>query len=320
MRAQSERLRDSHGDSEEFDRNWGDVYYDLAIKCQPDAERISDDYGFYRLNEAAVRKDPAEHLKREYGIELSSEDAGLLTEMVDAIRRERPVKYFETKYERPVGLEEFAVAVVPEGIDGELRQALENAGLHIETYSPEKAGDRQRAVAQASNMDGVRFHAAMSRGVEDFRERQRKAVKERGSVMPGLKEAEVRVVNVSRHDFTGERPIAEARKWAKENIVGKHELTDSEGRTVPYSISGKAIDKYLSSSAIDKSENLGVHLSVLKMLPEVIGESIEAEVHPDYNKDADGVRRVENSYKSGALVHRFYGAVTVDGVIYRIKP
>lgn len=128
MRKRSDRLRDSRGETEEFDRKWGDVYFDLAMKCQPDAERISDDYGFYRLNEAASEKAPAGYLKREYGIELGPEDSARLAAMVEAVREERPVGYFETKFERPVGFGEFAAAVVPEETDPELVDALRSAG------------------------------------------------------------------------------------------------------------------------------------------------------------------------------------------------
>lgn len=159
MHKQSERLREGHGDTEAFDNKWSEVYFNLAMKCQPDAELISDDYGFYRLGEAALKKDPAGYLKREYGIELSTEDASLLDEMIKAIRDERPVKYFETKFERPVELNEFSTAVVPEGIDKELEDALVSAGLRIEKYSPEKAGDRKRAMAAATDDSSVRFHA-----------------------------------------------------------------------------------------------------------------------------------------------------------------
>lgn len=167
--------------------------------------------------------------------------------------------------------------------------------------------------------DGIRLSAAMSRGREDFDSLRERAVAERGIVMPGLNEKAVRVVEVPRHDFKGDTPIAQAKKWAKGNIVGEHTLTDSEGKDVSYTISGKAVDKYLSQSATGKSENLGVHLSVLKKLPDVIGESVEAEVHPDYNKGEDGVRRPENGYNNSNLVHRFYGLVTVEGEPYRVK-
>lgn len=319
MRRQSGKLQEGHGDTEDFDKKWSGVYFDLAMKCQPDAERISDDYGFYRLGEAAGKKNPAAYLKAEYGVELDAEDSARLSDMIRAIREERPVKYFETKFERPVGFEEFAAAVVPEGIAPDLEQALKSAGLRVEKYFPKKEGDRQRAVALASNIDGVRFHAAMSRRVDDFDSVLERAVAGRGIVTPGLSGAKVDVVEVSRHDFGGERPIAQARTWAKAHIVGEHELTDSRGMKVPYSISARAVDKYLSATAIGKSDNLGVHLSVLKALPDVIGASIEAEVHPDYKKGDDGKRSRENGYNPERLVHRFYGAAIIDGKTYRVK-
>ncbi|MBD5188705.1 MAG: hypothetical protein HDS95_00255 [Bacteroidales bacterium] len=158
----------------------------------------------------------------------------------------------------------------------------------------------------------------MAESKEDFDSMRERAVEEKGIVMPGLSEKEVKVVAVSPHDFRGEKPIAQARRWAKGHIVGEHELTDSEGRMVKYSITSRAIDKYLSETAIRKSDNLGVHLSVLKQLPEVIYESIEAEVHPDYKK-GNGVRKVENGITTNNLIHRFYGVVEVDGIPYRVK-
>ncbi|WP_290458911.1 PBECR2 nuclease fold domain-containing protein [Paramuribaculum intestinale] len=160
---------------------------------------------------------------------------------------------------------------------------------------------------------------AMSRGLMDFEATRERALAERGLVMPGLNEATVRVVDVPRHDFSGDRPIAQAKAWAKANLIGEHYLTDSDGREVEYSISNRTISKYFSESAIDNSENLGVHLSVLKKLPEVISESVEAEVHPDYHKGEDGKRAPENGHGEDKLIHRFYGAVTIDGEAYRVK-
>ena len=60
---------------------------------------------------------------------------------------------------------------------------------------------------------------------EEFDEMRDRAVAERGIVMPSLREKEVMVVNVPRHDFNGERHIAEAKVWAKENLVGTPTLT-----------------------------------------------------------------------------------------------
>jgi len=59
-------------------------------------------------------------------------------------------------------------------------------------------------------------------------------------------------------------------------------------------------------------------LSELFNTPVIIHESIEAEVHPDYIKK-DGVRSAENGYNDQMLIHRFYGAVEIDGKMYRVK-
>lgn len=169
--------------------------------------------------------------------------------------------------------------------------------------------------------EGLRFHAAMSRGREEFDGMRERAIAERGAVMPGLNEAEVHVVEVPRHDFTGtgKQALQKAEKWAKENVVGTHTASDSHGEEFEYSISNDAVEKYLSRSATDKSKNIGVHLAALKKLPEIISESVEAEVHPDYKKDEKGKREVGNGYNPSKLIHRFYGAINLDGTVYRVK-
>ena len=171
----------------------------------------------------------------------------------------------------------------------------------------------------ASDGGVLRFRAAMTHTPVEFDEQVQQAVEQNGIVTPGLVGGVVPVIKVGRHQFNRARPIAEARVWAKSHIVGEHILTDSAGASVSYTISGRTVEKYLSETAIGKSDNLGVHLAVLKQLPEVIGRSIEAEVHPDYIKGEDGVRRPENGYNPDVLVHRFYGAVEIDGNLYRVK-
>lgn len=149
-----------------------------------------------------------------------------------------------------------------------------------------------------------------------------RAVKEKGIVMPNLNKEKVKVVEVEKHGFEGDSKgaIEEARAWAKENLVttDKQDLPTMRDGT-PYTISKKAVDKYLSSSAVSKSDELGIHLSVLPKLTDVIHESIEAEIHPDYKKGEDGIRGIENGYGEGVLVHRLYGAVEIDGKTYRVK-
>ena len=149
-----------------------------------------------------------------------------------------------------------------------------------------------------------------------------RAVEEKGIVMPNLNKEKVKVVEVEKSPFGNniETSLKNAREWAKENLVttGKTEMPTMRDGT-PYTISKRAVEKYLSESAVRKSENLDIHLSVLPKLTDVIHESIEAEIHPDYKKGEDGIRGIENGYGEGVLVHRLYGAVELDGKTYRVK-
>ena len=62
-----------------------------------------------------------------------------------------PAMYFETKFERPVGFDEFSSAVVPTTASNEVKQALWNAGVQIYEYDKEKEGDLSRAFNEAIN-------------------------------------------------------------------------------------------------------------------------------------------------------------------------
>lgn len=149
-----------------------------------------------------------------------------------------------------------------------------------------------------------------------------RAVEEKGIVMPNLNKEKVKVVEVEKSPFGNniETSLKNAREWAKENLVttGKTEMPTMRDGT-SYIISKRAVEKYLSESAVRKSENLYIHLSVLPKLTDVIHESIEAEIHADYKKGENGTRGVENGYGEGVLVHRLYGAVELDGKMYRVK-
>lgn len=192
--------------------------------------------------------------------------------------------------------------------------------MGVRNGNRESANDSGMMADEGAEYNHVSEPMVAGRSRKDFDAMQARAVRERGIVMPGLNEAEVRVVDVPRHDFTGtgKQALQTAEKWAKENIVGTHIATDNLGAEFEYSISNDAVEKYVSRTATAKSDNIGVHLAALKWLPEIISESIEAEVHPDYKKKG-GIRKVQNDVNPESLVHRFYGAVKIDGDLYRVK-
>ncbi len=147
----------------------------------------------------------------------------------------------------------------------------------------------------------------------------------KGTVMPGLNSAEVAVVEVPRHHYTGN--IAEATRQAIEEAKAKFapngkptvQRYDNFGQKFDYAISGSTIDESLNPNQHAKIENKGVHLAVVEHLGQVINNSIEAEEHPDYKK-VGGERRAENGVGEGdLLVHRMYGAVRIDGKLFRVK-
>jgi hypothetical protein len=144
---------------------------------------------------------------------------------------------------------------------------------------------------------------SFAKTLEEFDIVQREAERQKGIVAPGLAESLFDVVDVPRHDFTGRGidAINKARAWAIDNIQKEHIYHEGEEDSFKYEIDEEAIGKFLSSSSTTGSDNLGVHLAVLKKLPEVIDKSIEVEIHPDYKKK-DGKRRAENGVDKDNLL------------------
>lgn len=73
-------------------------------------------------------------------------------------------------------------------------------------------------------------------------------------------------------------------------------------------IGSASIDKMLSQNALKKSDGLNNHLSRLPYLPEVIKSSIVGEIHSD---------RAANEHIRDIV--RLFGAVSIEGEIYRVK-
>lgn len=166
--------------------------------------------------------------------------------------------------------------------------------------------------------DDIRYR--MSINEEEFDNTQREAARNIGIVMPNLGDAEVNIVDVPRHDFTGtgKEAIRKAKEWANRELVGEHVAKEGTKEEFKYSIDEKSVKKFLSGVSTSLSDNLGVHLSVLKKLPSVIDSSIEAEIHADYKK---GEQRTANNgiEDENLLIHRFYGCAKINGELYRVK-
>ena len=152
MRGSKSRL-DADEAKQEFYEKWESTYYDLAKELYSDVFS-----GEARLHDIVLQSDPKRYAKKEYGITLSPSFLKRLEALKKAIREDLKSAYFETKFERPVMLNEFAAAVVPKGIGDDVRKGLEDAGLVLYEYDPAKKGDRERAANEASASDGIRFN------------------------------------------------------------------------------------------------------------------------------------------------------------------
>ena len=243
----------------------------------------------------------------DYGISFSGSDK-------PQYWREKMSNFYE-KYEE---LEKSTFNEDNKAVFGEMKElSCKLAGMTEE--------EMQRYIASKNN-GGIHFRMELGKTFSDTKENfdgvRDRAGEEKGIVMPNLNKENVKVVHVESRSFGENKAEAlkNAREWAKENVAtkqGEDMPTMRDG--TPYTISKAAIDKYLSNSAISKSEDPFVHLSVLPKLTDVIHESIETEIHPDYNKGEDGNRSVENGYGNNVLVHRLYGAIELDGKPYRVK-
>lgn len=164
---------------------------------------------------------------------------------------------------------------------------------------------------------------------ETFKARQRRAVKEKGVVMPGLNDAEVKVVDVPRHQYKNRNILDQARDAAIERYnkqVGTNEDGTPKWEAIPqeynnygisffYEITPKALKSLVQHHT--KSDNVGVHTAVLDKLHEVINGSIEYEEDPDVPK-INGIRDISKGVNENVLIHRFIGTVRVEGKTYRV--
>lgn len=196
--------------------------------------------------------------------------------------------------------------------DDLLRRSAENL---------QKRAERQQEVATEVSPERAEVRFRSNRSAADFARLRDAAIEQKGLVAPDLNQSSVKVTHVERHSFTGTglQAIEKAMVWAQGRIVKDHWYHKHMSDGFKYLIDGTSIEKYLSESSTTGSDNLGVHLATLKVLPRVINRSILAETHPDYGK-VNGQRSADNGVNNpNMLVHRLYGAIEIDGQLYRVK-
>ena len=112
------------------------------------------------MQEAFKANDPLFTLRRKgYKIPKGSELSRQIEDFINDVKA-LPSKYFETKFERPVMLNEFASAVVPDNVSEDIVKALERAGLKVVTYEHGNEESRKAVVQKVSEDEGIRFRTS----------------------------------------------------------------------------------------------------------------------------------------------------------------
>ena len=287
---------------------------DLMEKRMADAqqklESLKDKNGFITEEGLKEFQDYVE------GLKIKESPEQIENEMpIDYGDMPNPIETEEVPFQK-VGKENTPLTEEEVELRDALVETLRDAGIEVVTDSEEA----QRVLDEANG----KVKASMSDSPETFKERQKRAVKERGIVMPGLKNETVNIVrDIPKHPYTG--TIKEATKQAIEAARNKYNPNgeakplyyNNNGQQFTYTISKNAIDEYLNSEQQKKSVNKGVHLALADHIDDVINNSIEVEEHPDYEKNDNGIRDGER-INPNALMHRFYGVAEVDGKLYRV--
>lgn len=125
-----------------------------------------DDSGVSRMVELTDHNgNEKEYLKKAYNIEVSDEWMDRYNKLLDTIKKDYKVFYFETKFMRPYGLYEFEKAIVPSDTPSDVIDALKKAGIDVSSYERGNAEDRQKVTMDAINSsDNIRFSLAGERG------------------------------------------------------------------------------------------------------------------------------------------------------------
>lgn len=151
IRRNKKNLSTSEEEHDAWKEQWGEKLYPLVEKLGNGNVFHGDNV----LKDILEHKDFASYYKREYGRELTQDDKDLIDTFIKEVRTNFPTGYFETKFERPVMLDEFEIAVVPESTSPEVVEALKNAGLDVRTYDAsdydKKDENRTKAAMDAVN-------------------------------------------------------------------------------------------------------------------------------------------------------------------------
>lgn len=158
VKAASGRLGKAEGEQYEAAKNAVENLIDQATRTvmretRPHADNSFDEREIIGdvMMEAAKGKRTARAIQQAFakeGYSVSEETARRIQEVYKAAAA-LPTEYFEAKPQRAVGFDEVKVVIVPDNIDPELKEQLENMGVPVQVY---RAGDEEQRL-QILNSD-----------------------------------------------------------------------------------------------------------------------------------------------------------------------
>lgn len=158
VKAASGRLGKAEGEQYEAAKNAVENLIDQATRAvmretRPHADNSFDEREIIGdvMMEAAKGKRTARAIQQAFakeGYSVSEETARRIQEVYKAAAA-LPTEYFEAKPQRAVGFDEVQVAIVPDNINSELKEQLENMGVPVQVY---RAGDEEQRL-QILNSD-----------------------------------------------------------------------------------------------------------------------------------------------------------------------
>lgn len=158
VKAASGRLGKAEGEQYEAAKNAVENLIDQVTRTvmretRPHADNSFDEREIIGdvMMEAAKGKRTARAIQQAFakeGYSVSEETARRIQEVYKAAAA-LPTEYFEAKPQRAVGFDEVKVAIVPDNINSELKEQLENMGVPVQVY---RAGDEEQRL-QILNSD-----------------------------------------------------------------------------------------------------------------------------------------------------------------------
>ena len=167
---QIKKARDRLVTSEEFEKIKEEYNERFDKITEALGDKYDPDVGAARFEEAFEygKSDPIGYIEKEYGISVDDDMAQEILDFATALRV-MPTEYFETKFTRPVELNEFAGAIIPSNLSQDLKDTLAEKGLMIEEYDRE-AGNREEVTKAALQKFNETRRVLFQEEVEEVRQ------------------------------------------------------------------------------------------------------------------------------------------------------